>query len=188
MADDPTLRVSDYGVHDLWDWPRLWFSKGDGDAVKQKINGLSLGLDYVKIALTGVALGFTPIKLDVTGFKLDEKGISIAGVTRMEWPWLKEGRKFREFLRGEKGRLEDQEEAEKKERKKQATETLRKDVGRAHSRIDKLERSTGSQRRRVETVAAGPNASSGNPKNIKSAALQIKELENRLNSLITALG
>ncbi|WP_167157658.1 hypothetical protein [Streptomyces sp. MBT27] len=198
MSDDPTLRSSNYtgDLSKIYEWPRLWFSKGDGDAVKQKINGLSIGLDYTKVALAGVALGVTPVKVDFTGFKLDEKGINILGVTRWEWPWISPERdwakKLKEVLQGKKKTAAEQskkEEAQQKEeRASLAAENLRKDVGRAHRRIDRLERGVAARRDKVGTVASGPNATTGNPKNIKSAALQMKELEGRLNSLMTALG
>lgn len=179
MADDPTLRLSDH-IENLPDWPRLWFSKGDGDALKQKVNGLSIGLDYIK-------LGLTPVKADVTGFKVDEKGISFFGITLKEWPWV-QASSWKNIWMGKKARAEEQKKKDEAAQEKEAAEILSRNLRQAHRRIDGLESRLSSQRGRVDGVAAGPNAASGNPKNIKSAAMQIKELEARLNSLMAALG
>ncbi|MFE9116888.1 hypothetical protein [Streptomyces sp. NPDC007172] len=196
MSDEPIFGNSNLAKN-ITELSRLWFSQKDGDTVKQKINGLSVGLDYTKVALAGLALGVTPVKIDWTLVKVDEKGVSILGVTRKEWPWIRADtdfwKKAKDKLQGKKEKARGQ--AKKEEAKREAaqevqaaTENLRKDVGRAHRRIDRLERSAHSQRGRVNAVAGGSNVATGNPKNIKGAAQQIKELEGRLNSLAAALG
>ncbi|NWF26948.1 hypothetical protein HW130_11815 [Streptomyces sp. PKU-EA00015] len=73
-----------------------FWTKGEADAFKHKLNGLSTTVDLLKVGVAGVALGFTPVKIDPTLFKVDEKGITWAGVQKWTWP----------HARDEKGRLE----------------------------------------------------------------------------------
>ncbi|MFF5130767.1 hypothetical protein ACFY41_28050 [Streptomyces syringium] len=68
------------------DLGRLYFSKADGDQVKTKINGLSIGIDHLKLAVGLLATGATAVKLDFTGIKVDEKGVTVLGRQRVTWP------------------------------------------------------------------------------------------------------
>ncbi|MFE9539724.1 hypothetical protein [Streptomyces sp. NPDC006691] len=65
MSDELPLLASKF-MNEVREWPLLWFDKKDGDTVKQKVNGLSVGLDYTKIALAGITLAWTPVKIDWT--------------------------------------------------------------------------------------------------------------------------
>lgn len=68
------------------DLGRLYFSKDDGDQVKAKINGLSLGIDHLKLAFGALAVGATLFKADFTAAKVDEKGVVVFGKQRITWP------------------------------------------------------------------------------------------------------
>ncbi|GAA2439483.1 hypothetical protein ACFPFX_07220 [Streptomyces mauvecolor] len=63
-----------------------YFSKEEGDLLKSKVNGLSVGLDYVKLGLGVTALGLTAVKIDFTALKIDEKGIVLFGKQKVTWP------------------------------------------------------------------------------------------------------
>ncbi|MFE9410219.1 hypothetical protein ACFYN0_15695 [Streptomyces sp. NPDC006704] len=87
-AKDPTLPSPGDSIP-RWvnDLGRLhFFSKSDGDQVKAKANGLSIGLDHVKVALGVTAVGLTALKLDFTALKIDEKGIVFLGKQKVTWP------------------------------------------------------------------------------------------------------
>ncbi|MFE9123707.1 hypothetical protein [Streptomyces sp. NPDC007172] len=160
MSDKLPLPASKL-MNEVREWPLLWFDKKDGDTAKQKVNVLSVGLDYTKIDRAEIALGLTPVKIDWTLFKLDEKGINLVGVTRREWPWIEgKGRwskAAKEMLQGKKMREEAEKKAEEArqeaEQAARVTADLRKDIGMAKRCIDRLEQSAHGQRGRVSTVA-----------------------------------
>ncbi|MEU8965453.1 hypothetical protein AB0C89_27595 [Streptomyces sp. NPDC048491] len=87
-AKDPTLPSFGDSIPGwLNDLGRLYFfSKADGDQIKAKVNGLSIGLDHLKVALGVTAFGLTAIKLDFTALKVDEKGIVLFGRQKVTWP------------------------------------------------------------------------------------------------------
>ncbi|MFI9239726.1 hypothetical protein [Streptomyces sp. NPDC053079] len=86
-AKDPTLPSPGDAVPGwLNDLGRLYFSKEDGDQVKAKVNGLSIGVDHLKLAMGLAAVGATAVKLDFTGLKVDEKGIVLFGKQKVTWP------------------------------------------------------------------------------------------------------
>ncbi|MFJ2406195.1 hypothetical protein ACIOUE_33360 [Streptomyces xanthochromogenes] len=87
-AKDPTLPSFGDSIPGwLNDLGRLYFfSKADGDQIKAKVNGLSIGLDHLKVALGVTAVGLTAIKLDFTALKIDEKGIVLFGRQKVTWP------------------------------------------------------------------------------------------------------
>ncbi|MGW3656300.1 hypothetical protein ACWD6R_11570 [Streptomyces sp. NPDC005151] len=61
-------------------------TKDEADGVKHKLNGMSTSVDVLKVAAGFAAFGFTPFKIDASFFKMDEKGIVIAGVQKWTWP------------------------------------------------------------------------------------------------------
>ncbi|MFQ6198440.1 hypothetical protein [Streptomyces sp. NPDC000405] len=86
-AKDPTFPSPGDAIPGwLNDLGRLYFSKEDGDQVKAKVNGLSIGVDHLKLAMGVMAVGATAVKFDFTGLKVDEKGIVLFGKQKVTWP------------------------------------------------------------------------------------------------------
>ncbi|MFD7339280.1 hypothetical protein ACFV98_25185 [Streptomyces violascens] len=85
---------------DLPDWlndpARMFFTRSEADQVKAKLNGLSVGVDYMKVAVGGLALGFTPVKIDAALLKIDEKGIVWTGRQLWTWPHARDADKRRD--------------------------------------------------------------------------------------------
>lgn len=86
-AKDPTFPSPGDAIPGwLNDLGRFYFSKEDGDQVKAKVNGLSIGVDHLKLAMGLMAVGGTAVKFDFTGLKVDEKGIVLFGKQKVTWP------------------------------------------------------------------------------------------------------
>ncbi|WP_414168739.1 hypothetical protein ACMATS_21375 [Streptoverticillium reticulum] len=206
-SDENQLRVVDppnpKKMADLTD-PRIpwFFSEGDWDTYKRKINGLSVSVDYLKAGFGALALGFTPVKIDGALFKMDEKGISFGGVQNRTWPWAREGSSFWRVVTSKKDLAKYDEKKAREQAQEGLNSKLEKEVRqikksltknaqeakKAHLRIDKIQDRLRVQRQGVRKVAAQPNASEGNPRRLKGTVDQVKALEQRLNTLMAALG
>lgn len=174
--------------------------------IDKEIAELKKNYQALRTQIVAVALTAQIVKVDMSLIKLDEKGLTVAGLQRGTWRWAKEGSWLSKLIATKSG-------AEKREKDKRVQNYLKGDllsdveafksgISEHKKSLERLDGTTGKVRDRVAALerdsarrptttgqhVRGSRVNVEQLKDLRQVGTELTALHSRIDRLITALG